>query len=295
MASAFVLQCARLLLLIVGGCGGTAPFTSRCCPMEDLFSLEHFACAKVDSQLGYLTIPKDNQIRIDSSELKGQGLPVTVLQMNAEDNKIKMTVVAGPFCRSKFSTVSYEYLRYGYGTKCEVGNEEHKVSPNHQPTKCPDAGGCKEFSFSCSIDKIGRIWAFPGAIVFNVSAGSFPQSVNEHCHGWRAYIDDARLLLDDPIDNPMGKRVRVPIALIDVTHSRCKVGKQNKVSANHQPNECPDANECKEFSFSCQFPMSTLPGAFVFKVEMFPFREAYKKCQWRAYIDDAFLLMDNSI
>ncbi|KAI3415317.1 hypothetical protein GPALN_004930 [Globodera pallida] len=176
MASTLLPQCARPLLVVV------AALLLCCCrPVEAQWDFNYFNCARTGAKLrGGLTIPMDNQLRINSWQL-GRAERDEVAQlgllMNTKD-ELKLTMVGGASCSSVFSKANVN------GAKCVQGKTT-KVSWKHQPEDppCKDAGDCKAFTLICPIeeDNFSR-WSF------------FRNLVDKRCK-WRAYIDKAGLLL----------------------------------------------------------------------------------------------------
>uniref|UniRef100_A0A914H781 Autophagy-related protein 27 n=1 Tax=Globodera rostochiensis TaxID=31243 RepID=A0A914H781_GLORO len=178
MTSALQRQCARPLFIVV------AALLLCCCrSAEDDWDSRNFTCTKTGDKLrGGLTIPRDNQIHIDPSEL-GYYQQIRVLVVNAKDENLTMTVVgAEPSCRRSFSN----------RTKCRL-SEEKNASLEHQSKECTAHAGCKEFSFSCK-NKFSK-WSNSHGRIFIVDMNLlFRQFAGELCNKSQVYIDDARLL-----------------------------------------------------------------------------------------------------
>uniref|UniRef100_A0A914I8B5 Uncharacterized protein n=1 Tax=Globodera rostochiensis TaxID=31243 RepID=A0A914I8B5_GLORO len=193
MIAARLLQCARPLLVVV------LVLLLCCCRPADAQqpdSKNVFACAKTGAELpGGLTIPMDNQIRIDTRKRDKDRQQLHVLLLNTTDEKPTMTVVAGPSCQSAFSPGN------GNSSKCAVG-KANSVSPKHGPNACPDAGGCKEFSFNCPMARDANL----SASVFQINLKDFQSIDKQQCKGGAyIYIDNVRLLLDASM-SAMGER-----------------------------------------------------------------------------------------
>uniref|UniRef100_A0A914I279 Uncharacterized protein n=1 Tax=Globodera rostochiensis TaxID=31243 RepID=A0A914I279_GLORO len=145
-------------------------------------NLNNYEYAKTGAKLhGGLTIPLDDQIRIEPSEIR-YDTKIRILVLNAVDGNLKMTVVGGPSCRSVFMQARH----------CDLG-KENDVCREHLPKECTDPSGCKEFSFTCTFPT-QRVSSLPDALVFEVDLFAFREAYQK-CT-WRAYIDGGRLLLD---------------------------------------------------------------------------------------------------
>uniref|UniRef100_A0A914H6X5 Uncharacterized protein n=1 Tax=Globodera rostochiensis TaxID=31243 RepID=A0A914H6X5_GLORO len=177
MTSALQRQCARSLFIVV------AALLLCCCRSEeDDWDLRNFTCAKTGDKLrGGFTIPRDNQIHIDPSQI-GYYQQIRVLVVNAKDENLTMTVVgAEPSCRRSFSN----------RTKCRLSEEKNAIL-EHQSKECTAHAGCKEFSFSCKQEN--SRWSTRHDRIFIVNMNFLFQFLCEQCDKSRVYIDDARLL-----------------------------------------------------------------------------------------------------
>uniref|UniRef100_A0A183CQS7 G8 domain-containing protein n=1 Tax=Globodera pallida TaxID=36090 RepID=A0A183CQS7_GLOPA len=120
MASALLPQCARPLLVVV------AALLLCCCrPVEAQWDFNYFNCARTGAKLrGGLTIPMDNQLRINSWQL-GRAERDEVAQlgllMNTKD-ELKLTMVGGASCSSVFSKANVN------GATCVLGKTTKVVS-----------------------------------------------------------------------------------------------------------------------------------------------------------------------
>uniref|UniRef100_A0A914HF04 Uncharacterized protein n=1 Tax=Globodera rostochiensis TaxID=31243 RepID=A0A914HF04_GLORO len=189
MVSALLLQTSRSLLVVLA----VLLICRRCAAEPEVQLGGNFACAKTGVNLpGGLTITMDKQIRINPKELNDKEL--RGLLLDANDEKIVFTVVGGASCRKYFTDVKLSIqTEPDFKNKECVLSNEGAVASNHQPGDCPN---CKAFTLSCPCI-MTKTADLADARVFKINLK--PLGLITQCQ-WRAYIDDARVLLDNVED-----------------------------------------------------------------------------------------------
>uniref|UniRef100_A0A183BUX6 HAP2-GCS1 domain-containing protein n=1 Tax=Globodera pallida TaxID=36090 RepID=A0A183BUX6_GLOPA len=160
-------------------------------PENEVQVAGNFPCAKTGVTLpGGLTIPMDKQIRIDPNQLLNKEVR---LLKNAKEERIVFTVVAEASCQKYFNDVKLSMPAENFMDKKCVLSNAGAVDSKHQTSDCKN---CKAFTLSCPCI-MAKAVDDPDAHVFKINLNKF--KVITQCK-WRAYIDDARVLLDNADD-----------------------------------------------------------------------------------------------